>query len=59
MSGCVYMQEIKLEEMKTLYEFRCQILKKYIIKDDIKLRCNLFKGQVSINEHSLDEYLDD
>lgn len=59
MNGCIYRQVIKLDEMKIRYEFRCQILKKYITKDDIKSRCTLFKGQLSINEHSLDEYLDE
>ncbi len=56
--GCIYRKEIKVEQMKKLYLFRCTAIKKYITKDDIKMRCNLFKGLVMIREHSIDEFID-
>lgn len=56
--GCIYRKEIKVEQMKELYSFRCAALKKYITKEEIKTRCNLFQGKFKVKEHSIDEFLD-
>ncbi|MDE7168855.1 MAG: hypothetical protein K2N67_01515 [Mucispirillum sp.] len=55
--GCVHRKEIKVEQMKGLYLFRCAAMKKYVAKDDVKSRCNLFQSGLIIKEHSLDEFL--
>ncbi len=56
--GCIHKKEIKIEQMKGLYEFRCVAQNKYMSKDDIKLRCNLFEGKIKIKEYTIDEFLD-
>ena len=55
--GCIHKKEIKVEQMKNIYVFRCAALKKYITKEEIKTRCNLFQGPLKIKEHSIDEFL--
>ncbi len=55
--GCIYRKEIKLEQMKDIYVFRCVALKKYFTQDDIKSRCNLYEGHIKITEFTLDEFL--
>lgn len=56
--GCVHRKEIKIEQMKDRYEFRCAAQKRYITRDEIKIRCCLFEGRIKIKEHTLDEFLD-
>ena len=55
--GCIYRKEIKVEQMKELYVFRCAAQKKYITKDEVKTRCSLFQGPFKIKEYSIDEFL--
>lgn len=55
--GCIHKKDIKVEQMKELYLFRCTALKKYITKDEVKSRCGLFQGPLKIKEHSIDEFL--
>lgn len=55
--GCIHKKEIKVEQMKELYLFRCAAQKKYITKDEVKTRCSLFQGPLKIKEHSIDEFL--
>ena len=55
--GCIYKKEIKVEQMKELYIFRCAAQKKYITKDEVKTRCSLFQDLGDVKEHSIDEFL--
>lgn len=55
--GCIHRKEIKVEQMKELYLFRCAAVKKYITKDEVKSRCSLYQGHLQIKEHSIDEFL--
>ncbi len=52
--GCIHR---KVEQMKEFYLFRCTAVKKYITKDEVKSRCNLFQGPIKIREYSIDEFL--
>ena len=56
--GCIHRKEIKLEQMKSKYEFRCTALKRYITKDEIKYRCSLFQGHLKIKQYTIDEFID-
>ncbi len=56
--GCIHKKEIKVAQMKDLYEFRCAIQNKYMSKEDVKIRCNLFEGRIKIKEYTIDEFLD-
>lgn len=58
LGGCIHRREIKIEQMKESYVFRCDMLKKYMTQDNIKCRCNMFQGEFTIKEYSLDEFLD-
>ena len=55
--GCIFRKEIKIEQMKEKYLFRCIAIKKYITKDNIKTRCNLFQASIVLKEHSIEEFL--
>lgn len=56
--GCIHKKDIKVEQMKNIYLFRCSAIKKYMTKNDVKLRCSLFQSNIIIKEHSVSDYLD-
>ena len=56
--GCIHRKEIKVEQMKNKYAFRCAAQKRYITKDEIKLRCNMFQGPIKIKQYTIDEFID-
>lgn len=56
--GCIHKKDIKVEQMKNIYLFRCSAIKKYMTKNDVKVRCNLFQSNIVIKEHSISDYLD-
>lgn len=56
--GCIHRKDIKVEQMKILYLFRCTAQNKYITENEIKTRCSLFQSEILIREHSIEEFLD-
>lgn len=56
--NCIHKKEIKIEQMKDLYLFRCVAQNKYMSKDDVKSRCNLYESNIKIKEYTIDEFLE-
>ena len=56
--SCRFRKEIKVEELKTKYLFRCAAQSKYMKEEDLKLRCNLYEGNIKITQQTIFDFLD-
>ena len=43
-NGCVHRKEIKLPDMREIYDFRCDKLGGYIKFGNVKKSCRMFRG---------------
>lgn len=55
---CRLRKEIKIEELKSKYLFRCAAQNKYMKEEDIKVRCSMYEGKIKITQPSIFDFLD-
>lgn len=55
LDDCIYLVDIKIEEMKIKYKARCKKYQKYLKEDDIKKTCKGYDIGFKITYNSLDD----
>ena len=58
-NGCIRRKEIKLREMREIYDFRCEGLGSYMKIGDIKKSCRIYQGRYVIRPLNITDFLSD
>ena len=56
--GCIHYKEVKLDEMKDKYAFRCTAQRVYMKAEEAKRRCRFYEGPYRVIIRTIEDFFE-